>query len=114
VNDIQDSGFAEANRIVRDLEGMVREVKEFGAVPLVASLLPTKGKWAWRNEVINYINPLIRDMAVREGVAFVDLHDAFMSEEDFKVLLSSDDLHPNSEGYVVLAQAWYEGLLAAF
>jgi lysophospholipase L1-like esterase len=113
-NDIQDSGASEANRIVRDLEGMVREVKEFGAIPLIASLLPTKGRWAWRNEVISIINPQIQAMAVREGITFVDQHAAFVSDPDWKELLTDDDLHPNSDGYVIMAETWYEGLLVTF
>jgi len=113
VNDILDSGASDAGRIVKDLEAMVVEVKEYGAIPLIASLLPTKGKWDWRNEVIVVLNPMIETMALRQQITFVDQHAAFMSEPDYKALLSSDGLHPNDEGYAVMSQAWYEGMLTS-
>jgi lysophospholipase L1-like esterase len=112
VNDIQNSGLSEAGRIARDLEAMVVEVKEYGAIPLIASLTPTKGKWAWRNEVIDVLNPMIETMALRQQITFVDQNAAFKSEPDYEALLSSDGLHPNDEGYDVMAQTWYEGMLA--
>ena len=114
VNDILDSGVSQAGRIVKDLEAMVVEVKEYGAIPLIASLLPTKGQWDYRNEVIDILNPMIESMALRQQVAFVDQHAAFMREPDYKVLLTSDGLHPNDEGYSVMSQTWYEGMLTSF
>ena len=113
VNDILDSGASDAGRIVKDLEAMVVEVKEYGAIPLIASLLPTKGKWDWRNEVIVVLNPMIETMALRQQITFVDQHAAFMSEPDYEALLTSDGLHPNDEGYAVMSQTWYEGMLTS-
>ena len=113
VNDIQPGGATQEERIVRDLEAMVVEVKEYGAIPLIASLLPTKGKWDWRNEHIEVMNPMIEVMALRQQVPFVDLHAAFVAEEDYEALLTSDGLHPNDEGYRVMAETWYEVMLTA-
>jgi lysophospholipase L1-like esterase len=112
VNNIQDSGLSEAGRIANDLEAMVVEVKEYGAIPLIASLLPTKGQWAWRNEVIEVLNPMIETIALRQQITFVDQHAAFMNEPDYEALLTSDGVHPNDEGYAVMAETWYEGMLA--
>ncbi len=116
VNNIQNTGLSEATQIVEDLETMVREVKASGATPLVASILPTKGAWNWRNGtvkrgVVKAANYLIQEMAVEQDIIFVDLHAAFVSHDDFRQLLTDDDIHPNDAGYDVMADAWYFAII---
>jgi lysophospholipase L1-like esterase len=111
VNNIpQDS----TEHVARALERMVQMVEDFGAVPLIGSLTPTAGPRAFKNEGIELVNIMIRDIAVSHGIGFVDLHAAFLDEPDPEVLLDADGLHPNGEGYQVMAQAWFEGMLGSF
>ena len=100
--------------IERNLEAMVQQVKSSGAIPLIASLTPTTGRHDYKNVGIESLNPMIQSLALREGIVFVDLHDAFLSTSDYTLLLSDDGLHPNSAGYQVMAETWHEGLLRTF
>lgn len=97
--------------VAADMEVMVQKVKASGAVPLIASLTPTAGEHIGKMPGINGINPLIRDIASREQIAFVDLYGAFFSTLDYSLLLTEDGLHPNNGGYTLIADTWHKGLL---
>jgi len=111
VNDIPLSA---PSTIARNLEIMVRQVKDFGAIPLIASLTPTTGPREGKNLGIDGLNPMIQSIAVREEIVFVDLHTAFVDTEDYTLLLNSDGLHPNGAGYELMASTWEQGLVATF
>lgn len=111
VNNIRDSGTSWAPGIVQDLESMVLAVKAAGATPLIASLTPTFGPHEFQMTTIEIVNPIIADIATREQITFVDLFTAFSGQEDLASLYIEDGLHPNSNGYVLMAQVWFDGLL---
>lgn len=111
INNIQDGGTGMVSGIVADLESMVRAVKASGATPLIASILPTTGPHNFQNTAINTVNPLIASIAVAEEITFVDLNGAFRSQSDYTLLLNEDGLHPNSNGYNLIAEVWFNGLL---
>ena len=113
VNDIENAGASWAATIIANLETMVMTVKAAEATPVIATLLPTFGPRAFKNETIILTNSLIRDLAAREDIVLVDLHERFSSEDDPESLFSSDGLHPTSEGYDIIAEAFHRGLLQA-
>jgi lysophospholipase L1-like esterase len=97
--------------IVENLGKMVRMVKARGSVPLIGTLLPAT-RAGYSSTRIRTVNIMIRDLADREKIQLVDFHATFMEEDDFTLLLDDDGLHPNSLGYNLIAEEWYEGLLA--
>jgi lysophospholipase L1-like esterase len=99
--------------IVGNLDAMVRMVKGRGAVPLISSLLPATKHGISINR-IRTVNEGISAIAEREDIVFVDNYTAFGEDGDFTLLLSDDGLHPNSLGYNVMAEEWFDGLLDAF
>jgi lysophospholipase L1-like esterase len=111
VNDIPLSA---PSTIAGNLELMVQQVKDFGAIPLIASLTPTTGPREAKNLGIDGLNPMIRSIAAAEGIVFVDLHTAFLDTDDYTLLLTDDGLHPNSAGYELMAETWQDGLLDTF
>ena len=56
------------------------------------------------------------DLSGQSGVmlSFASKVVAFEDSDDFTLLLSDDGLHPNSLGYNLMAEEWFEGLLEAF
>ena len=99
--------------IVNNLEVMINLVKGSGAVPLLSTLLPTD-KAGFSITRIKTVNEGIRSLADRKEIVLVDNYAAFRDDEDFTLLLSDDDLHPNSLGYNLMAEMWFEGLLEVF
>lgn len=113
VNDIENAGASWAGTIVANLETMILSVKAAEVTPVIATLLPTFGPRAFKNDTITLTNILIRDLAEREEVVCVDLHGEISSQDDPEILFGTDGLHPTAEGYDIIAKAFYRGLLEA-
>ena len=99
--------------VVNNLDAMITQVRRSGAVPLISTLLPTE-KVGFSITRIKTINEGIIALAGRREVVLVDNYAAFREDGDFTLLLSDDGLHPNSLGYDLMAEEWFEGLLDAF
>jgi len=111
---VNDIPLSSAESTVQNLDTMVQQVKDFGAIPLIASLTPTTGPHQYKNAGIDGLNPMIQSLAVLERIVFVDLNGAFLSTDDYTLLLTEDGLHPNSAGYEFMAETWETGLLNTF
>ncbi len=77
----------------------------------LSSILPVlernRGCEASNAEIVA-ANSEIRALADRDGVFFVDGHAAFTGQES--TLLGLDGLHPNQQGYQVLAQTFFDAI----
>jgi lysophospholipase L1-like esterase len=113
VNDIENASSSWAGQIIANLEGMVLATKASESIPLLATLLPTFGSRAFKNDTIILVNELIRALAARESIPLVDLHAVFTEQEDPSSLFDADGLHPNGEGYDLVADTFYRALLRA-
>lgn len=96
------------DRIVAALEGMVRDAAERGVVPVVATIPPAQPS---RRDpaAIAALNSLIRDLARRRQVVSVDVYAAMNLS-----MIGQDGLHPTPDGYEVMAQTFFQALVAAF
>lgn len=98
-------------RTVENLRLILDEVKAFGSLPVLATLLPVNPAQAppSRNAWIDEINPLIASMGRAEGAFVIDVHQTFRRRGDLASLYT-DHVHLNDAGYSLLAQAFFEGI----
>ena len=118
-NDWSDSRCREAPCFtISNLRSMVGKVKAQGGFPFVGTLLMTSAgndlrASQQRNSWVIAQNQFIRQMAVEEGVALVDLYAAFERSPLEDADLFADYIHPSAEGYKLMAQAWFDALTKA-
>lgn len=105
-----DLPWRSADRIASALADMVRDAKQRGVRPMLATIPPARpgGRREGLPELIAVFNDQVRALARREGVTLVDVH-AGMNLS----LIGRDDLHPTPEGYEVMAQIFYAAIVAA-
>lgn len=95
------------------LRNIIRTAKANKTIPII-------GTMNGDNPDVEAMNPMIRDLAREEGIIVADIFQAFESDsryqQDHCSLLYCDylGLHPNDEGYEVMAQTWYDTLVANF
>ena len=79
-----------------------------GIVPIIGNLTPdTRGEWEEFKNIANTYNPAIAQLAAQKGVKLADHYGATITNWE---ALSDDLLHPNNDGYSVLANTWYLAL----
>ncbi|WP_052812762.1 SGNH/GDSL hydrolase family protein [Desulfonatronum thioautotrophicum] len=104
VNDIGERDNAD---ILENLRFMVRAAKENQTIPVVATLTPVFGPRGWKTRGVMDLNQRIRVMATEEGILLVDLEEAFAWDAS---LISDNGIHPNKDGYFLLAKTFFDTL----
>jgi lysophospholipase L1-like esterase len=99
-----DLGFYDNDTIINNLRFVIIKAKENGTNPVVATLGPFFGQWAWRQPLAIELNKKIRKMAAEEGVAYADLEAALNGNSAY---INADGMHPNSAGHAIIANTFY-------
>ncbi len=108
-NDIAgNTGPTSINRIKEAFMSMVEQAKARKIRVILASIPPAK-QFGWNPKVnpvphIRVLNQWIREYAAQEGLTHVDYHTALVDRDGgFQAQLSFDGVHPNAEGYRIMA-----------
>ena len=102
-----DSGFYSNDWIIGNLRYIIKAAKAHGAIPVVATIGPFFGDWAWKKPTVIELNQRIRQMAAEEGVSCADLEAALNWNSAY---IGADGLHPNSAGHQIIANTFYGAL----
>ncbi len=99
---------------VEALRTMIHQAKSRQSLPVVATIIPCNTGYdartpPERNQWVSDMNDLIRPMAQEEGALLVDMYAAFMAVPDFHTLFS-DHVHPNEDGYTIMANEWFKAI----
>lgn len=102
---------------IDSLRTMVRETKLQGSLPILATIIPSNtGFNAFvpleRNEWLELINALIREMANQEGAVVADMWRAFFQVGNIEPLYF-DHVHPNEAGYRIVADTFFDAITRA-
>lgn len=102
-----DVGYEPAAAIVDNLRYMAERCLQNGMSPVLATLGPQFGAWAWRMPGIAELNGAIRQLAAEKGLPLADLEAALNGD----IRLYADDIHPNSAGHGVIAQTFFQVMI---
>jgi lysophospholipase L1-like esterase len=102
---------------IDSLRSMVRQAKSHGSLPVLATIIPTNTDFnpfvpLERNEWLELINALIREMAGQEGVVVADMWQAFFQRREIGELYF-DHVHPNDEGYKIMVDTFFDAITRA-
>jgi lysophospholipase L1-like esterase len=99
---------------LNSLRRIVRRVKAARSLPLLATVIPTNvgadpRASAARNRWVAALDRNVRRIAREEGATLVDLEAAFLAHPHPERLYA-DGLHPNDDGYEVIASAFFAAI----
>jgi len=117
VNDFHELGCsnpaAATCLLVSNLKSMVTQVRAFGSLPALSTIIPCNTSDprcpAERNTWVRSVNDLIRNLARTERVLLVDTGDAFFKAPSLTSLFT-DHVHPNDAGYTIMGDVYYAAL----
>jgi lysophospholipase L1-like esterase len=99
---------------IDSLRSMVLQARDAGAFPVVGTIPPVNPSFLdrdaeARNDWVKRMNELVRAMAKQEGAALAEVHGDFLKQPSLPPLFD-DFLHPNDEGYQVIARAFFNAI----
>ncbi len=96
-----------ADSALSNLRLMLNAAKANQVIPVIATLTPVFGSHVFIETEVATLNASIRLMAAEENVHVVDLERTFNWNSYY---MSSDGLHPNSQGHDLMAASFYDVL----
>jgi lysophospholipase L1-like esterase len=96
--------------IVERLRTMVERAKTNKTIPLLGTIPPNFRNDPCAHDVIDEANGLIRGLASVEGIVLAEIFDDMNDRSLFGLAPDRDPLHPNEEGYRVMANIWFSAL----
>jgi lysophospholipase L1-like esterase len=115
-NDV-DTGFDLAtNQVQSRMSNLISEIRTEAPLAhlIVAEIVPNLG--TGKDPAVQQFNTDIAGVVHGPNVTLVDMYHPFESYPGFSSdpsLLMADNLHPNQTGGNVMAQVWFQGILAA-
>jgi lysophospholipase L1-like esterase len=102
-----------------NLEAMARKCLNYGAFPLLATIIP-RNDWRWslqvyRNRIFD-LNSKIRSLTEKTKIPLVDQFNAFYyypaDKGGWTSLLLPDGVHPNEKGFTFMAETWLGAIVS--
>jgi lysophospholipase L1-like esterase len=94
------------------LRSMVLQARDASSFPVLGTIPPVNPAYAdrdaeARNAWVRGMNERIKAMAAPLRVPVADIHEAFVRTPTLSALFT-DFLHPNEQGYTLMAQTWFQ------
>jgi acyl-CoA thioesterase I len=115
-NDLSALGATGPSRAAAAMDQMVRICKTRNLAVMLAGIPPERpgGRNAGGVSLVAPYNDRLREVALSNGVEFVDIAAGFQDDPSLLSLLGSDGLHPTDAGYERIAQAFYDRIVAVY
>lgn len=100
---------------VDSLRRIVRSVKGAQSLPILGTIIPVNSGYDGRvpeerNVWVADVDEQIKVMAAEEGAVIADLHHALLNAVPDYHTLFTDHVHPNDQGYAILADEWFRAI----
>ena len=116
-NDLDPDSITPGLRGADAIETMVQDAKSRGVDPILATIPPQRPPSRETESMVNPYNDIIRQIAIRQGVPLVDVHQIISSGQCLGAgslelsCLGDDHLHPTAQGYGLIANAFFQRLM---
>jgi lysophospholipase L1-like esterase len=96
-----------------NLQRMVGLARASKAIPILGTIAPSFRNNPCADDIIAEVNGALRGFAAAEHVVLADIFNGMNDRTLFGLSPVEDPLHPNEQGYEVMASIWYSALLQA-
>ena len=116
-NDLDPDSITPGLRGADAIETMVQDAKSRGVDPILATIPPQRPPSRETESMVNPYNDIIRQIAIRQSVPLVDVHQIISSGQCLGAgslelsCLGDDHLHPTAQGYGLIANAFFQRLM---
>jgi len=105
---VNDIGLWSYKSTIFNLTVMIKKSLNRGVKPVLATLTPApKAAGGLGENISTEYNPRIKELAVERAILFSDQYSPLIDNWDS---LSDDGIHPNRDGYSIMAHTWFKAL----
>ena len=102
-----------ATVMANNLRGMVQIAKANKSIPIIGTIPPNFRSHDCPDFFLADVNNQIHAFAQAENVTVAEIHDGMNDRSLFGVTPDRDPLHPNEQGYAVMADIWFQAVVQA-
>jgi acyl-CoA thioesterase-1 len=102
--------------IVANLQAMVLQAKNNKTIPIIGTIPPNFRNDPPAQDIINQANTMIRTLAQAHAITLAEIFNGMNDRNLFGIPTSNapiDPLHPNDQGYAVMAGIWFSAMQQA-
>jgi len=99
--------------LINSLRNMVQSAKANKTIPIIGTIPPSFRNNPCADDIIDEANGNIRALAAAENIVLAEIFNGMNQRDLFGIAPDRDPLHPNEQGYAVMADIWYGALLQA-
>lgn len=103
----------DAAAALNNLRNMVLAAKANKSIPIIGTIPPSFRNNDCADDIINEVNINIHGLAAGGGVVIAEIFDGMNHRDLFGISPDRDPLHPNEQGYRVMAEIWLRAILQA-
>jgi acyl-CoA thioesterase-1 len=99
--------------LVNNLRSMVQAAVANKTIPIIGTIPPSFRNNPCADDIITEANINIHSLASASNIVVAEIFDGMNQRELFGISPDRDPIHPNEQGYRVMADIWYTAMLQA-
>ncbi len=103
----------DATVVANNLRQMVQIAKASKVIPIIGTITPNFRHDPCAQNAASQISSNVRAFASAENIALAEIYDGMNDRSLFGISPDRDPLHPNEQGYRVMADIWFQAMLPA-
>jgi lysophospholipase L1-like esterase len=103
----------DSRTVINNLARMVRAAQANKTIPILGTIPPSFRNDPCADDIITEVNASIHSLAASSNIVVAEIFDGMNQRDLFGISPDRDPLHPNEQGYRVMADIWFQAMMHA-
>ena len=103
----------DSRALINNLASMVRAAQASKTIPIIGTIPPSFRNNPCADDIIAEANANIHALAQSSGIVVAEIFDGMNQRDLFGISPDRDPIHPNEQGYRVMADIWFRAMMEA-
>jgi lysophospholipase L1-like esterase len=103
----------DSRALINNLASMVRTAQGNKTIPIIGTIPPSFRNNPCADDIIAETNANIHSLAASSNVVVAEIFDGMNQRDLFGISPDRDPIHPNEQGYRVMADIWFQAMMQA-
>jgi acyl-CoA thioesterase-1 len=99
--------------LINNLASMIRAAQTNKTIPIIGTIPPSFRNNPCADDIIAEANASIHSLAAGSNIVVAEIFDGMNQRELFGISPDRDPIHPNEQGYRVMADIWFQAMMQA-